>query len=336
MRYAVPGYVHRNGVHCGSSSMRNMLRFRGIELSEPMCFGLGSGAGFLYVKGLPVPPGVAIHGRIMEMERELCDALDIPFPEREEPDGDAGWERARDAVRAGNPVLINTDLAYLDYFDTKTHFAGHRVVLCGFDDEHGLALLSDSEREEEQSIPVESLKRARSSEIPPYPMGNRWCVIAPSRPQRPAAEAIHIALRKNARGMFLPPEGETVGIAGMRRAAEELPSWPELTEHWVFAARFGYQVIEKRGTGGGFFRRLYARYLEEASAFHPVISSAGLPERLVSIADGWTETAARMKEISEAQDAARLTGVSVLLRRQADAEERFWEKVLTLFGSPCS
>jgi hypothetical protein len=336
MRYSVPGYVHRNGVHCGSSSMRNMLRFRGIELSEPMCFGLGSGAGFLYVKGLPVPPGVAIHGRIMEMERELCDALDIPFPEQEEPDGDAGWDRAREALSAGNPVLISTDLAFLDYFDTRTHFPGHRVVLCGFDDERGLALLSDSERVEEQPIPVESLKRARSSEIPPYPMGNRWCVIAPSRPPRPAAEAIPIALGKNARGMFSPPEGESAGIGGMRMAAEELPSWPELTEHWAFAARFGYQVIEKRGTGGGFFRRLYARYLEEASSFHPAISSAGLPGLMVSIADGWTEIAALMKEISEAQDAARLPAVSATLRLQADAEERFWEKVLTLFGGRCS
>ncbi|HEY7586024.1 MAG TPA: BtrH N-terminal domain-containing protein [Candidatus Deferrimicrobiaceae bacterium] len=336
IRYAVPGYVHRNGVHCGSSSMRNMLRFRGIELSEPMCFGLGSGAGFLYVKGLPVPPVVAIHGRIMEMEKELCDALGLPFPEREEPDGDAGWERAREAVMAGNPVLINTDLAYLDYFDTKTHFAGHRVVLCGFDDERREALISDSEREEAQLIPYESLKKARSSEIPPYPMGNRWCVIAPSRPPRHPAEAIPGALRKNARGMFSPPEGETAGIAGIRRAAEELHLWPELTGHWVFAARFAYQVIEKRGTGGGFFRRLYARYLEEASAFHPVISSAGLPGRLVSIADGWTEIAGRMKEISEAQDAGRLSGVSALLLRQADAEERFWEKVLRLFGSSSS
>jgi len=136
--------------------------------------------------------------------------------------------------------------------------------------------------------------------------------------------------------MFSPPEGESAGIAGIRTAAEELHSWPELTEDWAFAARFAYQVIEKHGTGGGFFRRLYARYLEEASAFHPVISSAGLPGRMVSIADGWTEIAALMKDISEAQVAGRFSGVSALLRRQADDEERFWEKVLRLFGDPSS
>ena len=90
MRYAVPGYIHRRGEHCGSAAMRNLLAFRRIDLSEPMCFGLGSGAGFLYLTGLPVPPGVAIHGRILDLERELCGVLGIPFPDRPEPDADAG------------------------------------------------------------------------------------------------------------------------------------------------------------------------------------------------------------------------------------------------------
>ncbi len=328
MEYRVPGYVHRNGAHCGSASMRNMLRFRGIDLSEPMCFGLGSGAGFLYLEKLPVPPFVAFHGRIMELERELCDALDLPFPEREEADADAGWARARTAVAAGNPVLINTDLAYLDYFDTRTHFSGHRVVLFGFDDGKGEALLSDSEREEPQYVAVESLKRARSSDIPPYPMGNRWCVIAPSRPPRPLAEAIPRALKKNSEAMLSPREGDLSGVDGIRKAAWELPAWPRRNENWKFAARFGYQVIEKRGTGGGFFRRLYARYLEEASAFHPGIAAGGLCDAMTAVADRWTEAAFRLKEISESGDPAGLGDVSEIFLRQADAEEKFWKKAL--------
>ena len=328
MEYRVPGYVHRNGAHCGSASMRNMLRFRGIDLSEPMCFGLGSGAGFLYLEDLPVPPFVAFHGRIMEMERELCDALDLPFPEREEPDADAGWARAREAMAAGSPVLINTDLAFLEYFDTRTHFSGHRVVLFGFDDETGEAILSDSEREEPQRIPLASLKRARSSDVPPYPMGNRWCVIAPSRPPRPLAEAIPRALKKNAEAMLSPREGDPSGVAGIRRAAAGMPGWPRRTENWMFAARFGYQVIEKRGTGGGFFRRIYARYLEEASAFHPRIAASGLPGAMTEVADRWTEAAAMLKEISESGDPAGFQGVSELFLRQSDAEEKFWKKAL--------
>jgi len=332
MRYAVPGYIHRRGEHCGSAAMRNLLAFRRIDLSEPMCFGLGSGAGFLYLTGLPVPPGVAIHGRILDLERELCGLLGIPFPDRPEPDADAGWARAREAVLSGHPVLISTDLAFLDYFNTKTHFSGHRVVLFGFDDEAGEAVLSDSEWDAPQPVPIASLKRSRSSDVPPYPMGNRWCVVAPGGALPPLFEAVPAALRKNAVAMLSPAEGDVSGIAGMRRAASEMPRWPDMTTDWVFAARFAYQVIEKRGTGGGFFRRLYARYLEEASSAFAPIGAAGLPRKMVAVADGWTDIAARMKGISESQDRAAFGAVSETLLRQADTEEAFWREAARAAG----
>ncbi len=295
-----------------------------------MCFGLGSGAGFLYLPAHPVSPGIAFHGRILEMERELCGALGIPFPERTEKDGDAGWERARKAVLSGHPVLISTDLAHLDYFGTKTHFSGHRIVLFGFDDEEGTALLSDSEREAPQSIPVTSLTASRSSAVPPYPMENRWCVIRPEGPLRPIPEAVPLALMKNAQEMLDPPQGSLTGVSGMRRLAMEIPRWPGMTEDFAFAARFGYQVIEKRGTGGGFFRRMYARYLEEASLHCSFLAREELPGKMNVLAGGWTEIAGRLKEISESGDAGALLRASDLLKRQADREEAFWREAASL------
>ena len=330
MRHTVPGYVHRPGLHCGSSAMRNLLAFRGIALSEPLCFGLGSGAGFLYVPWLPVPPFVAFHGRIMEMERQLCDALGIPFPEQVEKDGDAGWEKAREAVLSGHPVLICTDLAHLEYFGTETHFAGHRIVLFGFDDEAGVAILSDSEREEPQEVTVASLMMSRSSSVPPYPMENRWCIVAPGGQLRTLSEAIPLALGKNASEMLSPPEGSLEGVSGIRRVAAEIVRWPGMTQDWSFAARFGYQVIEKRGTGGGFFRRLYARYLGEAALHYPSVEAAGLAGKMVAVADGWTEIASILKEISESGDARGFLRVSDLLLHQADREEAFWREVASL------
>ena len=310
--------------------MRNLLGFRGIVLSEPMCFGLGSGAGFLYVPALPVPPGIAFHGRIMEMEKALCDALAIPFPERTEEDGDAGWERAREAVLSGHPVLISTDLAHLDYFGTTTNFPGHRVVLFGFDDEAGYAVLSDSEREEPERVSVTSLATSRSSSVPPYPMENRWCIVAPEGQPRPLSEAVPQALGKNAREMLSPPPGSASGVSGMRKMAGEIPRWPGMTKDFIFAARFGYQVIEKRGTGGGFFRRLYARYLGEAALHYPPVEAAGLAGKTVDLADGWTEIAGRLREISDSGDAGEFLSVSELLLRQADREEAFWREVASL------
>ena len=46
---SVPGYVHTPGHHCGSTALRNLLAFHGVEISEEMAFGLGAGACFYYV-----------------------------------------------------------------------------------------------------------------------------------------------------------------------------------------------------------------------------------------------------------------------------------------------
>lgn len=326
MRVTVPGYVHRSGIHCGSAAMRNMLAFRGIDLSEPACFGLGSGAGFLYIPDHPVSPGVTFHGRTLSLEPDLCERLGLPFPETPEPDAESGWEKAKGAVEAGHPVLVNTDIAYLDYFNTKTHFSGHRVVLIGFDDDSGEAILSDSERPGPQPVPVASLKRSRSSTVPPYPMENRWCVIVPDGPLRPLSLAVPEALRKNAEAMLAPADGALEGIAGMRRAAEELPRWPDMTSEWVFAARFAYQIIEKRGTGGGLFRRIYARYLEGIAPVVPALAGAHLAREMTAVADRWTEIASALKRVSESADPAAFRPVRDLLLRAADAEEAFWRR----------
>jgi len=327
MRHILPGYIHRPGLHCGSTAMRSVLAYRGIPLSEPMCFGLGAGAGFFYVPDLPVPPGVVIHGRTLMFERDLCRILGLPFDEHTEDDADLGWIHARGAVLAGHPVLLATDLAYLDYFGTKTHFAGHRVVLVGVDDEEGEAILSDSEREGLQGVPVASLKRSRGSNIPPFPMRHWWTVVDPKAEPVPVPAAIPAALRKNAREIFTPGEDGRCGIPAVRRLAGEVGMWPGMTEHWEFAARFQYQVIEKRGTGGGFFRRLYAAYLAEASAFHPAIGREGLPAAMAEVADGWTAVATRFREISEGGDPGLFAGMRDPLLRQSDLEERFWRRV---------
>src|SRR4030066_1925687 len=153
-------------------------------------------------------------------------------------------------------------------------------------------------------------------------MGNRWCVVRPQGPLRPLPEPIPLALGKNAREMLSPPDGPPDGVSGMRRAAGEIPRWPGMTEDFPFAVRFGYQVIEKRGTGGGFFRRMYARDLDEASLPYPPLAGAGLSGKMAAIADGWTEIAGRLKEISESRDAGALLRVSDLLLRQADQKRR--------------
>src|SRR5215207_2220823 len=85
----VPGYVHTPGNHCGSTALRNLLAFHGVEISEEMAFGLGAGAGFYYLAMDDSSPSRWFNGRTARLEesfRELTGAaLELrTFPEGED------------------------------------------------------------------------------------------------------------------------------------------------------------------------------------------------------------------------------------------------------------
>ena len=64
-RVMVPGYRHVPGNHCGSTALRNLLAFHGVEISEEMAFGLGAGACFYYIvaRRAVAAPGSPTGGR---------------------------------------------------------------------------------------------------------------------------------------------------------------------------------------------------------------------------------------------------------------------------------
>ena len=74
---SVPGYVHTPGHHCGSTALRNLLAFHGVEISEEMAFGLGAGACFYYLTLEDTSPSRWFNGRTARLEesfRELTGA----------------------------------------------------------------------------------------------------------------------------------------------------------------------------------------------------------------------------------------------------------------------
>jgi hypothetical protein len=70
----------------------------------------------------------------------------------------------------------------------------------------------------------------------------------------------------------------------MEHLARTFGEWAQAPD-WSWCARFAYQVIERRGTGGGNFRRLYARFLSEARPA-PGRGLSALSARMAAIADG--------------------------------------------------
>src|SRR5262249_36253394 len=133
----------------------------------------------------------------------------------------------------------------------------------GYDDE--FAHLSDTAFEELQTTTrLEDLDKARHSQHPAYPLAGHMFTAAGEIDGERLLEAIPAAIERAATAMVEPEYREFSGLGAVERLAEEAGNWPEATEDWQWCARFGYQVIERRGTGGGAFRLMYSRFLEEA------------------------------------------------------------------------
>lgn len=289
----VAGYEHLPGNHCGSTALRNMLAFHGVEVSEAMAFGLGAGACFFYIVIDGQSPSRFTNGRTSRLEETFVELTGTPFRLRTAEDPEESWRLAAGAVDEGRPALLLTDLFHLDHYGNSAHFPGHAVVLAGYDDE--LAYLSDTGFEDLQETRLENLALARHEGNPIFPLAGHMFDLSPGEAIGELASAIPAAIERAAQSMLEPELGEYQGIPALERLAAEVGEWPQATEDWQWCARFLYQVIERRGTGGGNFRRMYAGFLEEAGRDEASLAADASAR--------WTELAGLAKEASSSETA---------------------------------
>jgi hypothetical protein len=312
----VQGFRHRPGNHCGSTALRNLLAFHGVELSEEMAFGLGAGACFYFVPMDGQSPSRFVNGRTSRLEEQFVELTGAPLELRTYPDASASWDAASATVAGGAPALLLTDLYYLDHYGKSAHFPGHAVVLAGFDDE--VAFLSDTAFEELQTTTIASLAEARHARHPVFPLAGHMFVARNGIGSFDPRSAAPAAVARCAERMLEPPLGEYEGLPGLRRFAAEVGSWPEVVADWQWCARFAYQTIERRGTGGGNFRLMYSRFLEEAGYEDAALA--------VTASERWTALAGNLLTASEENEpsSALWDEVGAGAAAVLEAEERLW------------
>jgi hypothetical protein len=191
-------------------------------------------------------------------------------------------------------------------------------VLAGYDEE--LAWLSDTAFEDLQTTSLESLKQARHPQQPVFPLEGH-AIDLPEGSELSRDDLLaHApkAIERAAGQMVAPPLGEYEGLPALRRFAADVGEWPDAAEDWQWCARFLYQVVERRGTGGGNFRRMYSRFLEEAGYEEAALAREA--------SDDWTRLALAARTASEPDepDAAYWRALSEDAAQVLDAEERLW------------
>jgi Butirosin biosynthesis protein H, N-terminal/Domain of unknown function (DUF4872) len=312
----VPGFRHLPGNHCGSTALRNLLAHHGAEISEEMALGLGAGVSFYYLNLDGQSPSRFTNGRVRSLEKQFVELTGTPISLETFDRAEASWDAARRVVDDGRAAILLTDIYYLDHYGSSARFPGHAVVLAGYDDE--VAYLSDTSFAELQVTPIETLGRARHGDHPAFALEGHMFTASGRLDAAELRSAAGRAMSQNARQMIDPPLGEYEGLPALRRFAAEVGEWPSAVEDWRWCARFGYQVIERRGTGGGNFRLMYSRFLDEVGSENADLAAEA--------ASGWTALAAALQDASEPElpDAGRWALVGKRAEDVLAAEERLW------------
>lgn len=288
---------HRPGNHCASTGLRNMVNYHGLDWSEAMCFGIGAGLGIWHLDLPNQSPSRIIHVRSADIESQFFRRVGLPFEWQQYPDPAESERALIDAIDQGKPAIIQTDIFHLPYYNSGTHFPGHVVTVWGYEPAKSVFMVTDTEKKDLLAVPFAAMRRARYSNGGFFRCAGN--LFAPDTIAEPAdlTAVIRASIRYNSKTLLDGIE-DWGGVNALDKWRNELAVWPGF-EDAQWTARFAYQVIEKRGTGGGGFRQLYAHFLEQAAAYLPEISAAGLPDKMALTAKAWSTLANTLKAASE-------------------------------------
>jgi hypothetical protein len=320
-----------DGYHCQTSSLAKIFHFYNHPLSEDMLLGLGAGMNFMYWQQKGTSPFIGARGNNKDFFKDIGARTGVIINETSTTSDKRAQKVLFEYLERAEPHMVFGDMAFLPWFKFPEdyHFGGHTFVICGFDGYETL-LASDMDPEVAglkkgfyHPITIEQLRKARSSKFLPFSPNNKYLTFDFSHYHEPTTNDITSSIEQAAKAMLKPPISN-FGIKGIRRTAKEITKWPDQFDDQELRMNLFniYVYTEIGGTGGGSFRYMYSRFLDEAAKITSNVDLLEAAKQLNVSGKLFTRLGLLFKDALEFEDAIdRISQAEKLYLQIADLEE---------------
>lgn len=324
-------FKHKQSAHCENGVVSNLLEYYGIELSEPMVFGIGSGLffshmPFLKVGGIPVTSFRPLPGIIF---KRISKRLGIKFEKHKYRRPGKAMEALNENLKKGIPTGMLVGVYHLTYFPDpyRFHFNAHNIIVYGRKQNN--YLISDPIMDGYETLTYEELLRVRYAKGTFAPKGHMyWAQNIPEKID--LKSAIIKGINHTCKDMLTIPI-PMFGVKGIRFLSKKVRGYPKKLGARRAASYTG-QIVraqEEIGTGGAGFRYMYGAFLQEASTILENEELRKLSYEISEIGDLWREFAVITGRIVKNRNKAdeSYDKAADLLITIADREEIFFKKL---------
>jgi hypothetical protein len=288
-------FEHKPAAHCENGVTSNMLRFYGIDISEPMVLGLGAGVFFSYMpfitlNGMPVVSFRPLPGQIFA---RVARRLHVKISTRLYPKRENQSMKALDKLLlSGKPVGVVVGVFSLPYFpkEYRFHFNAHNLCIIGKEDD--VYTVSDPVSLVTNELHAAELKRVRYAKGTWPPMGKMYWVKKVSTQSPDLKAGIISGIKLNCNRMLDIPI-PYFGVKGIALMASKMRNWETKlgTRKAALHLAQTIRMLEEIGTGGGGFRYMYAAFLQEAAAILEKPELKDFSRQMTGIGDLWRDFA---------------------------------------------
>lgn len=321
-------FEHRQSAHCENGVTAGLFSFNGIQMTEPLIFGIGSGLffahmPFLKLSGIPVTGFRPLPGIIF---KRAAGKLGIKMKVKTYRNEAQAMAELDENLQKGIPTGCVVGVFHLTYFPApyRFHFNAHNLVVFGKED--GRYLISDPVMETINSLTPHELKKVRFAKGTAPPKGKMyWPVSVPERVN--LERAIIKGIRKTCYDMTKIPV-PFFGAKGIKYLAGRVRKWPQKLGTKKANLYLG-QVVrmqEEIGTGGAGFRFLYAAFLQQCARIFKDDRFHAFSMRMTEIGDLWREFAVEASRVvkNRSHGAHDFDSVAAMLERLSALEQQLF------------